>query len=665
MKITKKVTSIVLALMLVISAFAGLSITASAATLPTGNVTLHIFKYEGTASDINLDNRATGWQGENEGATTVGTDGEPIGRIDGKTPIEKVEFTAWKIGGVNDTVPTEEADSYNTSALGEGTKLTTDEYGHATMSIESADFGLYVVKETFAPDKVTTKSVGFYVYLPMTDSDGDAYLTDVYVYPKNVVTLGGGMLTKKINNADYDRNEITTAPVFELYEDITDGDDVLIATYTLPSATDDATATVNASTIVGTRYEAVTAAASNDGKIAVNGLPTGTYYWSEKSGATLTDGTVIPVNTSKPNIVVSSSGSVDTSKWTLSGSATNVNFDNSQTSTLKKEVELQDGSYSDNSLDTAGTVNSTYDIGDTFNWKVTVDIPNDIATYTSFVVTDDIDPRLDYKSITVGSLTADTEELTNDYAITTPEVNGDGMITITFVDATKDPDTGTLSGRTASAGLQALAGSQLEITIETAINSTATVDTAIPNQAKLAFNNGVGTSDEVESTTPKVYTGGFQIEKVDAANSETKLSGVEFTLYDGDTAVNVVKTGTADGDYVVCPAGTEGATTTLITDTNGLIKVKGLQYSASPTSQYTLVETKTNAGYQLLSDPTPISVADGTYDDTLVSIQNLKQPDLPLTGGMGTILFTVAGLVLIGGAAFFFIRSRKSSKEEA
>lgn len=651
MKITKKVTSIVLALMLVISAFAGLSITAGAATLPTGSVTLHIFKYEGTASDIKLDTGDTGWQGENEGATTVGTDGEPIGRIDGKTPIEKVEFTAWKIGGVNTTVPTEAADSYDTSTLGAGTKLTTDEYGHATMSKAFDDFGLYVVKETFAPDKVTTKSVGFYVYLPMTDSDGDAYLTDVYVYPKNVVTLGGGMLTKKINNDNYDKSEITTAPEFELYEDITDGEDVLIATYKLPSATDNATATVNAPTTVGTRYEAVTAAASNDGKIAVNGLPTGTYYWSEKSGATLTDGTVIPVNTSKPNIVVSSSGSVDTSEWTLSGSATNVNFDNSQTSTLKKEVELQNGSYSDNSLDTAGTVNSTYDIGESFNWKVTVDIPADIATYKKFVITDTIKTTLDYKSTTVGGLTADT-----DYKITAPAVDEDGLITITFVD--------TDNGRNPSEALKALAGQSLEIIITTAINSTAAVDTAITNQAKLAFDNGVGTLDEVESGTPKVYTGGFQIKKVDAANLETKLSGVEFTLYDGDTAVNVVKTGTADGDYVVCPAGTEGATTTLITDTNGLIKVKGLQYSASPTSQYTLVETKTKAGYQLLSAPTPISVAADTYN-TAVTIKNPQQPDLPLTGGMGTILFTVAGLVLIGGAAFFFIRSRKSSKEEA
>lgn len=623
MKITKKVTSIVLALLMTISAFTCLTFVAGAATLPTGSVTLHIFKYEGTASDINLDSSDTGWQGENAGALAVGTDGEPIGRIDGKTPIEKVEFTAWKIGGVNATVPTDEADSYNTSALGAGTKLTTDEYGHATMSIESADFGLYVVKETFAPDKVTTKSVGFYVYLPMTDSDGDAYLTDVYVYPKNVVTLGGGMLTKKINNDDYDRNEITTAPVFELYEDITDDDDVLIATYTLPSATDNATATVNASTTVGTRYEAVTAAASNDGKIAVNGLPTGTYYWSEKTGATLTDGTVIPVNTSKPNIVVSSSGSVDTSEWTLSGSATNVNFDNSQTSTLKKEVELQDGSYSDNSLDTAGTVNSTYDIGDTFNWKVTVDIPADIATYKKFVITDTIKTTLDYKSTTVGSLTADT-----DYKITAPAVDEDGLITITFVD--------TDNGQNPSEALKTLAGQSLEIIITTAINSTAAVDTAITNQANLSFDNNVGSVEDVPTNEPKVFTGGFKIEKVDAANSETKLSGVEFTLYDGDTAVNVVKTGTADGDYVVCPAGTEGATTTLITDTNGLIKVKGLQYSASPTSQYTLVETKTKAGYQLLSAPTPISVAAGTYN-TAVTIKNPQQPDLPLTGGMGTI----------------------------
>lgn len=54
MKITKKITSIVLALLLAVSAFAGLAITANAADLPD-SVTLTIHKY---AIDEN-DNKNT------------------------------------------------------------------------------------------------------------------------------------------------------------------------------------------------------------------------------------------------------------------------------------------------------------------------------------------------------------------------------------------------------------------------------------------------------------------------------------------------------------------------------------------------------------------------------------------------------------------------------
>lgn len=651
MKITKKVTSIVLALLMTISAFTCLTFVAGAATPTEDGATLHIYKYEGIDSEIGLDETADGWKGEENAAAVAD-----------KTPIQGVTFTAWKIGNMNMTVPSTPADEYTTS--GPGTTMTTDSKGHATMDVTSDDYGLYVVKETSSPDKVTTESVGFYVYLPMTNENGDGFLYDVYVYPKNVITLGGSMLTKTVNRADYDKTKIQTAPVFELYEELGD-DDTKIATFTLPSATAAGSATVDVATTAGTRYEAVKVAVSDDGKIAVNGLPTAfetdrvsgkkvsrtaTYYWKEKSGATLTDGTVIPVNTQTPTFTVSAgqSGEVDVAEWTVSGSAQEITFDNSQTSTIKKEVQLQDDSYADNSSDPAGTVNNTYDIGESFNWKVTVDIPADIATYKKFVITDTIKTTLDYKSTTVGSLTADA-----DYKITAPAVDKDGLITITFVD--------TDNGRNPSEALKALAGQSLEIIITTAINSTAAVDTAITNKANLSFDNNAGSVEDVPTNEPKVFTGGFKIEKVDAADPNTKLEGVEFELYDGQNKVNVIQN--AAGDYTVCPAGTADSTTTLVTAADGTIKVKGLTYATSA-GTYTLVETKTKAGYQLLTEPVDIIVDAGKYD-TAVPIQNPKQPDLPLTGGMGTILFTVAGLVLIGGAAFFFIRSRKSSKEEA
>ena len=41
------------------------------------------------------------------------------------------------------------------------------------------------------------------------------------------------------------------------------------------------------------------------------------------------------------------------------------------------------------------------------------------------------------------------------------------------------------------------------------------------------------------------------------------------------------------------------------------------------------------------------------------SVQNDKGFNLPATGGMGTYIFTIAGLVIMAGAAFLLITSKK------
>ena len=38
------------------------------------------------------------------------------------------------------------------------------------------------------------------------------------------------------------------------------------------------------------------------------------------------------------------------------------------------------------------------------------------------------------------------------------------------------------------------------------------------------------------------------------------------------------------------------------------------------------------------------------YDNPAINVPNKKTPGIPITGGMGTIIFLVAGLLLMGGA---------------
>lgn len=661
MKITKKITSIVLALLLAVSAFAGLAITANAAA-PTGTFTLDITKYDTPATTTN-NNLVT----DTDSTLTGTTEDQPASG----TKLAGVVFEMVKVADWNAAAPslTDAAATY--AAASDDDKLTsaaTDANGHTTIATTVA--GIYYVVEKSGPAKVTASRTGFLVSLPMTAKDtvdgnrtaGETLLNTVYVYPKNLTTLGAAKLTKTINNVAYNKDNITVAPVFELK----DAGNNLIATFTLATSTTDAFAVNEIAALTGTddatkalkaKYSTVTVNAIG-GVMYVDGLPMNTTYnadgsvtatdatytWSEKSSATLIDGTVIPTTTATSTFTVNTTSTIDVATGnTTYGTPAADTIDNSAKPTIRKTVQATDGTYVDNSAQTTPAANATYEIGDTFNWKITVHVPADIANYKKYVITDNIETTLDYVSTTVGSLTAST-----DYTITAPAADADGMITITLVD--------TDNGVNPSDALKALADKDLEITVATKINDTAAVNTAIKNKATLDFDNNNGTAETPSSKEPQVWTGGIKVVKVDASNNATTLDGVEFELQDANEQP-VYVTG-SNGVYTVTQT---AGSNKVVTANGGKIDIKGLQYG---NNNYKLVETKTNAGYQLLTTPREFSVNNDSYADGYVEIENVKQPDLPLTGGMGTILFTVAGLALIGGSAFFFIRSRKSRKEE-
>ena len=199
-------------------------------------------------------------------------------------------------------------------------------------------------------------------------------------------------------------------------------------------------------------------------------------------------------------------------------------------------------------------------------------------------------------------------------------------------------------------------------TFVTQINSNAVVDEYVDNQAKLDFTNSYDLSGDKLTNKPMVRTGGINILKVDK-DTNKPMAGVEFTLNDADGNEVPVKKD-SDGYYTADATGSS----TVVTNADGKIYVKGLHYSEGDVSvytesdknQYTLTETKTNNGYQLLVNPISVICTEGTYDiANSATISNVKQPELPLTGGVGTAMFVITGLALIGGAVFFIISGRK------
>ena len=58
------------------------------------------------------------------------------------------------------------------------------------------------------------------------------------------------------------------------------------------------------------------------------------------------------------------------------------------------------------------------------------------------------------------------------------------------------------------------------------------------------------------------------------------------------------------------------------------------------------------------------TIANGNNPAVTVNVSDTKLHSLPHTGGMGTYLFTIIGVVVMAGAAgAFFISRRKGSEE--
>lgn len=696
MKITKKVTSIVLALMLVISAFAGLSITASAVPMPTGNVTLTIHKYAMTENTDNAD-----WidYGDHDGSLLLDedSDGTPDGIPAGANPLENVVFTIYKIGDMNGkyvaaagetlegtTVDTSSPATFTVPEGITGQDLDgTGDDGTTTFSVGSTDYGLYYVEEKSAPDNVTTQAVPFFVYLPMTDSEGDGWNTDVHVYPKNLTTLGSGTLVKQFGGATVSTGAGITfatngAPVIEFYEDMGDDPDVKIATITLTG--NDAVSVQEVQLDTGitnnTRYNgSLTGTAAVEvkefkGQIAVNNLPTGTYYFKEienslTTGATLSDGTVYGVNAAEQSFTVTAgenqTATLTTESLTYSdGYDTNdqKTLNNSSTPTIEKEVSASSAVQADFN---DGTVSAqAYEIGDQITYTLTPSIPTDIATYQAYSVTDTLSEELDFVANSVVVRQGeDVLAATTDYTITSTPNNDDNRTLTVALTSTRIADLTSTD--------------TITVEFKAIINQNAVVNTAIPNTARVIFTNGSGNAGDDDSNTVYVATLGYDFIKIDSADNTAPLANAVFELYDGDDVVYVSAVSEVEGVNVytvTTDKTTASQNTRLTTPASGIIRIEGLANKV-----YTLKEVEAPDGYQLLDGDLSITPSIDTNSGAAAAtitgqaavrgIENVPTPDLPLTGGMGTILFTVAGLVLIGGAAFFFIRSRKSSKEEA
>lgn len=639
----------------------------TAATIDTslkGSITIHKYEYNGK----------TKIPGTGETTDELPTDDKEMKALEG------AGFTIYKVADVNDLTNYYSTNSTNLPKVSEyvdengkiNSKYSSKQVGEEVRTnaggiakFETLDLGFYVVIETTTPDKVTTPAEPFIVSVPMTTKDGDNWLYDVHVYPKNKTTYGGVTLEKTGK----------------------DGINLEGVTFVLQKQNGESWTPVNNNDKTGETYNLTT---NERGLITVEGLSQGTYRFIETNRGN--NHGYIMDGATKYVFTVTKDGKIKVGDADPVASAT-IRVNNEKPDMTK---EVQDRTSKNWKHDT------DYNVGDMVPYKITIDVPSNITKLKEFTLTDTpTHLKDDVTSIKVQykdkGESAELQEVTNDnnsvYIVTQGE-NENGF-KVAF-----HPDK-----------MDTYAGEQIVVTYNAKLlDSADTTTVKNPNTAKLEYSNEIlpGQNDtdnpnkpNSADTTPGkdsiednavVYTFKLQILKKAEKVDGNPLQDVEFDLYKevsagtknaitGDDAKNV---GLSKDKHWL-----KINTDSLKTNENGEVSQSGLANGT-----YYLVETKTVGGYNLLKAPVKVElnityttttktewVTDGNGVKTLVknkitktefkegsdtstgthteTIINKSGFTLPITGGMGTVLFSIAGFALMAGAAFVLLKGRR------
>lgn len=608
-------------------------------------------------------------------------------------PLAGVEYTVWKLSDLtnyyeyNSTGNLPKPTDFTVEKDGSSWKLkkngvvtgdlidskTTTDSG--VVAFNNLDVGIYYVNETKAPDKVyspvaASQGAGFLVSIPMTNPENnEEWIYDVNVFPKNKTASGGVVLTK-MGKCGENESRLKGAE-FVLQKKI-EG----VWKYVTKNA--EGSWKYDVATKPTTSTDGILKTDEN-GTISVKDLAHGTYRFLE------VDSTDDPGNrgyiideTKEYEFTVKTDGTIEwaeaaegTKANGTTGTAATITIVNHKPNVEKDVKDRTDGTWGKD---------SDYSVGDTIPYRVTVDVPANIAKLKTFTLTD----------------TPEHQTYVDDSLKIYSDADATAQILTSYTTGTvKDGDGWKIAFTPNDTELSTYAGKKIYITFDMKLKENAVIVglNGNTNEIKLDYSNKIlpgtapnpGTDEIIKETT--VYTFGIAVEKVDADDTNKKLEGVTFDLY-RELGTDTTEEGVTDpvkgltGKFKKVKEG-------LTTKTDGTVSVSGLANGT-----YWLVETKTIDTYNLLKKPIKVQIA-ATYSETetitinkdstgkttttttkekhlndagnngvfTTVVKNSKGFTLPTTGGIGTFVFTFAGIAMMAAAVILLITGKKKKAE--
>lgn len=625
----RKAVSIVIAAMVLVSMLT-LGISASAATMKynidtTRKASLRLYKYE---------------MADTSAATTAGT-GEYSDNVNvpaGATVLPGVTFKIWKIADLTQyfkpdgvTLPTPAQAETIIAQNPSTTSFTQVTNTQGIAAFTNLPLGIYYVKEIDGPAQVTSPIAPFVLSLPLTKNDGSEWMYDVYSFPKNQTSYSD----IKVKKVDSSNGNVLQNAKFTLYES-EDGMTNWTVKQTNITTAANGVAGIN-SLPVQKYYRFVETQAPTDAYILDSTV--GYEFYVDATGDmrsyTVTSGVVTLTDPSeetiKNNTVIVPNEMPRIHKYILDKAVTGIAGGQAHLAPNDYPGESHEG------------IDNTANIGDTVHWVIKVDVPNNIGKLTTFTVEDTMGTGLQY--VTCAAAISRGTNL----------VPGDGFtvsqsgqkVTMAFdPEILDDEDMG---------------GKTMVILFDTLLTSAAPLATDIPNDSKLIYTNNIDTDSthELESEEPTVHTGGLQFRKTDGTNP---LEGVEFKIYatenDAKNNTNAIQTASTNAQGIVTFTGLKYGS--FSTDAAG----KAANGVDGGSTDYWVAETKTLAGYSLLSAPFRMTVnkTSHLYTNNDDVINNLL-PNLPKTGGIGVVaMLTISGAMVVLGVVMI-LRRKKTHKD--